>query len=326
MPNLKEIKKSKRKFTEDCTWKDGEPKNPDAASIDSDQHEVNRPWDNTLLEDAKLTLGSPLEIPTDNIIRWKFKDRPENELGDIESLAKDIEANGQIQPVIVRKLDQDKYELIVGERRWRACKALNVKVRAEIKDLDDKSAFLLQSSENMQRQDLSDYAKACSYKLAIDANIINQRDFANDIGKSQSYLRNMLSYFKIDEEIILLIGDIHKVSSRTAYEICLIQGKGDIYTTALKKVAPFIAISDLGAKRLNLEISKVINRSGDNYTRTTRTIFGEDSMPLFTIRGDNVCDKAISFSKSVREKIDFSKIEKMLKDFVEEQLLNEDKK
>jgi len=98
---------------------------------------------------------------------WMFADRPENEMGDINSLSESIKITGQQEPILVRPTDNEKkeqYEIIFGHRRWRACKKIGTKVLAIIKAVTDREASLFQKEENENRKDLSDFAKAKSFK------------------------------------------------------------------------------------------------------------------------------------------------------------------
>ena len=118
-----------------------------------------RPWnlsgekqEESLTPKTNLQEDEIITLPTDKIVKWKFKDRPENELGDIKSLADDLVNIGQQQPCIVRPIAAGKekglFELIVGERRWQAAKLAGVELRVIIKELSDSQAALIQSTEN----------------------------------------------------------------------------------------------------------------------------------------------------------------------------------
>ena len=97
-------------------------------------------------EIERFDRDSVLSIDVDKIIRWKYKDRPENELGDIDDLAETFKSVGQQQPCIVRKLHgtAGKYELLVGERRWKAAEKAGLQLKCIIKEIDDKTATLIQ--------------------------------------------------------------------------------------------------------------------------------------------------------------------------------------
>ena len=160
------------------------------------------------------------------IFRWEYKDRPENELGDIESLAKEMKEIGQQQPCIVRPLPEpEKYELIVGERRWRAALKAKIPLKAVIQDIDDNAAAIIQAAENDSRKDLSEYAKGMSLSRLILNNVIKQKDLEMRLGKSKQEISRLLSFSRIEPAVSDAIGDMSSVSSRTAYEISRLSKK-----------------------------------------------------------------------------------------------------
>src|ERR1700677_436970 len=175
------------------------------------------------------------DINDENVINWCLSDRPSNELGDIDSLAADLLNVGQQQPCIVRINPKiaNKYELIVGERRWRAAKKANIPLKAVVKILSDSEAALIQSAENDNRVDLSDYAKGISFSRLINSEVIKQSDLVEKLGKSKQYVSALLSFSKIPPEIIAAIGDMSKISARTAEEIKQLSSKGETYIKAI---------------------------------------------------------------------------------------------
>ena len=92
-----------------------------------------------------------VELNPDDCVLWDYVDRQDFEMGDIKALGLDIKKNGQIQPIIVR-YNGDHYEIIAGQRRWRACHYMNIPVEAIITDLSDEEALFVQSSENLKKE------------------------------------------------------------------------------------------------------------------------------------------------------------------------------
>ena len=319
--NVVDKKESTRPWQDGSILHQSNKENKSSDSTKKDKAKETQSATKKTTSTIESTDSSVDEVETKDIIRWKYKDRPENELGDIENLAKDIKTNGQIQPVVLRKLDGNTFELIVGERRWRACKLLNIPVKAVVRAMDDKNAALIQVSENIQRKDLSDYAKALSYKRLIDGKVFQQTELAEKIAKSQSYIRNMLSFFRVNTEIVNLIGDLRFVSARTAYEIATIQDKGKVYIDALKKIAPRISLENMGARALSTAVSKIISNTNAIDNKSIRFVYaGEDGKKLFTIKGDGQHDKSIVFTKDIYHKLNFQEIENVLKELLEKQL------
>ncbi|MFK7761586.1 MAG: ParB/RepB/Spo0J family partition protein [Candidatus Midichloriaceae bacterium] len=201
-----------------------------------------------------------IEIDVSNIIRWKFKDRPENELGDIKALAQTFQSVGQQQPCIVRPTkDNGVYELIVGERRWRAAQLLGINLRVIVKNFDDKTAALIQAIENEKRDDLSEYAKGTSYSEKISNGLITQKDLIEILGISKQQVTRLLSFSKIPQVICDKIKSFKNVTARTAYEISRMSQKGDDHINIILNLAEKINSGKIGANKLILEIEKQLS-------------------------------------------------------------------
>ena len=241
-----------------------------------------------------------LEVDSQEIIRWEYKDRPENELGDIEGLAETLKSVGQQQPCILRpcKTKPGKYELIVGERRWRAARLANLKIKAIIKDLDDKTATLIQAIENEKRTDKSDFSKGMSYADKIERGFISQKDLTDIIGIPKQQLSRLLSYRKIPNRLFQAIEDFKKVSSRTAYEIARLSAKGEKYIQMLVDLAPKIKTGKYGHNSINKEIKKNLENETSN-VNINQKIFSIDGRHLFTWRLDNNSIPSIHFPKDI---------------------------
>lgn len=156
-----------------------------------------------------------INIPHSKCTNWKYSDRNAFELGNIEALAEDIQNNGQIQPITVRPIENGGYEVIAGERRWRACKLINRDVKAIIVEKDDLSSFLTQISEN-NRQDISPYSKAMSYSKIIQDGLVTQNMLAKRLGYKTSTFSELMSYSYIPKKIWDAVGNISNVSIATA--------------------------------------------------------------------------------------------------------------
>ncbi len=119
----------------------------------------------------------------------------------IEELATSIKENGLIQPIIVRKLNRS-YQIIAGERRFRACKLAGLKtVPCIIKDIDDKQVDTYAIIENIQRENLSPIEEAKAYKTLMDTYSMNQTELANKVGKKQSTIANKLRLLKLSDDV-----------------------------------------------------------------------------------------------------------------------------
>lgn len=119
----------------------------------------------------------------------------------IEELSTSIKENGLIQPIIVRKYNRG-YQIIAGERRYRASKLAGLKtVPCVIKDIDDKQVDTYAIIENIQREDLSPIEEANAYKTLIDTYNMSQTELANKVGKKQSTIANKLRLLKLSDDV-----------------------------------------------------------------------------------------------------------------------------
>lgn len=124
---------------------------------------------------------------------------------DLESLKQSIEENGLLQPITVRK-SVFGYTLIAGERRWRAFKSLNrSKIDAIVKEMSDEEMMTYAILENLQREDLDPFEEAMSYKRFMVSLNINQSEAAKRLGKSRSYIANMIRLLNLPNSVISMI-------------------------------------------------------------------------------------------------------------------------
>tara|TARA_R110002167_G_scaffold93474_7_gene250506 strand:- start:16536 stop:17474 length:939 start_codon:yes stop_codon:yes gene_type:complete len=248
------------------------------------------------------------EIDTNKISRWKYKDRPLTELGDIQALADELKQIGQQQPCIVRPLSSDKYELIVGERRWLAAQHAGLKLKAVIKAIDDNTSALIQAAENESRLDLTDFSKGMSLARLIENKIITQKDLQEKLGKSKQQVSRLLSFSRINKEVFESINDFSKVSARTAYEISRLSNKGDDYVSALIKISIKISSGKFGASKIIAEIDKMLSSENVNPSKGKK-IYDPEGRHLFTWRTDNNSMPSVHFPADIAKLIHDSKID-----------------
>lgn len=270
-----------------------------------------RAWNLDEEDNDKIQAPSPnnavdsiIDLPTNQIINWEYHDRPENELGDIEALAKDFKEIGQQQPCIVRPhpIKNGKYELIIGERRWRAAKTAGVNLKVIIRDYSDAESALAQATENEQRKNLSEYAKGIYFSRLIDNGILKQKDLIEKLGKSKQYISAMLSFSKIPIEIVNAIGDMSLVSSRTAEKIKQLCSKDIENINKIIKYADKIRAGKLGLEKLE---SLIKDKEAQQYMESGKgaKVYGESGRHLFTWRLDNNKTPSIHFPKDILKRI-----------------------
>ena len=142
-----------------------------------------------------------LQIPIDNIIPNRFQPRLTFEDRGLEELANSIKQHGIIQPLVLRRIG-DKYEIIAGERRYKAATLAGLdKVPAIIADIDDNKSAEVAIVENVQRRDLTPIEEARSYKNLLDKGYLTQSELAKKMGLSQSAIANKLRLLNLDEKV-----------------------------------------------------------------------------------------------------------------------------
>lgn len=148
------------------------------------------------------------QIPIEFIARNPRNPRRLFTEGDLEDLTNSIREHGIVQPVVVRlaKDSTDRYELIAGERRWRAAQRAGLtSVPVIIREVDDRVALELAIIENVQRADLNPLEEGMGYQQLIDDHDYTQADLAQVIGKSRSHVANTLRLLKLPEPVRDLI-------------------------------------------------------------------------------------------------------------------------
>lgn len=141
-------------------------------------------------------------ISTENIFPNVYQPRKHFNNESIEELAQSIKSYGIIQPLSVRKIGEDKYELVAGERRLRAAKVAGLnKVPAIVIDIADKDSAAIALLENLQREDLNFLEEAEAYLNLIKEHNYTQEQLAEIIGKKQSTIANKIRLLKLNDDI-----------------------------------------------------------------------------------------------------------------------------
>lgn len=124
----------------------------------------------------------------------------------LEELAQSIAARGVIQPVVVRPLAGGRYQLVAGERRWRAAQKARVhEIPAIVRKLDDRDVAALALIENLQREDLNPVEEARAYQRLADSEGLTQNDIAKFVDKSRSHVANMMRLLGLPDEVLDMV-------------------------------------------------------------------------------------------------------------------------
>ncbi len=142
------------------------------------------------------------KIPIDQIVPNRFQPRSVFDDEKIEELSRTIHIHGIIQPIVVREFEKDQFEIIAGERRWRAMKKLGWDVvPAIIKNLSDTETASVALIENLQREELSPIEEAIAYGKLLELHNLTQEALAQRLGKGQSTVANKLRLLKLPQPI-----------------------------------------------------------------------------------------------------------------------------
>ena len=254
-----------------------------------------------------------IEIDPRKCQNWKYADRNRFELGSIEELSNDIKQNGQLQPAIVRKIDSLDYlyEVIAGERRWRACALSNMNLKVVITNEDDAGCLVIQTSEN-KKKSLSAYSLAVVYeKLMTDLNI-SQNELSRRLNIPKTSFSELMSFNKVPKEVWKAVEDMTKVKPKTAAFLSLMCSKGDNYLEAIIKFSSKIR-EGIGTDNIAKLIEKHLSNIKTN-RNSSRVYEGKTGEILFRVTSEG----RISLSKNVAKKIDISKFTQYLGKYLEE--------
>ena len=198
-----------------------------------------------------------LILNLDDVLPNRFQPRITFDEKAIMELTESIKEHGVIQPIVVRRV-ADKYEIIAGERRYKASVLAGKKsIPAILADLNDRDSAEVALIENVQRQDLTPIEEAISYKKILDMGYLNQVDLANKLGKTQSTIANKLRLLNLCDEVQEALMK-EKISERHARSLL-----------KLNKEQQKIMLSKIISERLTVrktdeEIEKMLNNSSDD--------------------------------------------------------------
>lgn len=143
-----------------------------------------------------------VKIPIDQIVPNRYQPRTVFDEEKIEELSRTIHTHGVIQPIVVRRLNDHRYEIIAGERRYRAVKKLNwTEIPAIVRDLNDKETASIALIENLQREELTAIEEALAYQQLIELHQLTQEALAQRLGKGQSTIANKLRLLKLPKYV-----------------------------------------------------------------------------------------------------------------------------
>ncbi|MEN8107322.1 MAG: ParB/RepB/Spo0J family partition protein [Pseudomonadota bacterium] len=146
--------------------------------------------------------GALLTLPVDIIERGKYQPRVDMHQESLQDLADSITEQGVVQPILVRKIANGRYELIAGERRWRASQLAGLHdIPAVVREVDDRGAIAIALIENIQRENLNPMEEANALKRLVDEFELTHEEAAQAVGRSRAAVSNLLRLLELEEAV-----------------------------------------------------------------------------------------------------------------------------
>jgi ParB family chromosome partitioning protein len=159
----------------------------------------------------------PRELPVDLVQRGKYQPRRDMDPESLQELADSIKAQGVMQPIIVRSVSDKKYEIIAGERRWRATQLAGLEsIPVIVRNVSDETAIAMALIENIQREDLNPIEEAASLQRLQQEFELTQQEVATAVGKSRSTVANLIRLMTLEGDVRRLLehGDLEMGHAR----------------------------------------------------------------------------------------------------------------
>ncbi len=247
--------------------------------------------------DGAAIVGTIASIKINNIEANPFQPRTHFEENALQELVDSIKEHGIIQPVTVRKLGYDKFQLISGERRFRASQLAGLKeVPAYIRIANDQAMLEMALVENIQREDLDAIEVALSYKRLIDECDLTQEQLADKVAKQRSTITNYLRLLKLPVEIQIGIRD-KQITMGHARALINIEDKDLQLALFAKTIEEDLSVRDIEELAKGGKIKTKVKSLTKNTTNTLRV---EDKRALESLT--KIFNNSVSFKRTANGK------------------------
>ncbi len=257
---------------------------------------LGRGLDALLAGDTEASPESPAdlnELPLDQVVRGRYQPRREFDEQSLEELAASIRAQGVMQPVVVRRRPQGGYELIAGERRWRAAQLAGLtNIPAMIKDVSDEQASAMALIENIQREDLNPLEEAFALQRLKDEFQLTQQQVADAVGKSRVAVTNLLRLLNLVPPVrqLLQSGDIEMGHARALLSLS---------PADQESLAGEVAARHLSVRQTEALVRQHQNRSQDTERSPTGGRYGKSGKDQDTRRLEQELSERIGAPVSI---------------------------
>ena len=230
--------------------------------------------DQGLAEGGEEVAGGNLkQIPVEFLQRGQYQPRREFNSESLQELADSIASQGLIQPIVVRGIGQDKYEIIAGERRWRAAQLAGLdEIPAMVRDISDQATIAMALIENIQREDLNAIEESQALIRLQDEFNLTQQQVAEAVGKSRSAVTNLMRLAALQP---LVQQQLERGDIELGHAKCLLALEGDVQIQAARTVAS----DGLTVRQTEVLIKKL---QSPNVTQNTKTSANQDIVNLQT--------------------------------------------
>jgi ParB family chromosome partitioning protein len=205
----------------------------------------------------------------------KSQPRAEFDEGALRELADSIREHGIIQPLVVRALDHGGYQIVAGERRWRAARMAGLtEVPVVIRELDDTQTLEIAIIENLQREDLNAVELANGYKVLIEKYGMTQEQVADKLGKSRPVIANTIRLLSLPETVLENIKN-GKISRGHAKALLSLEDTALIEETAKKVIEDKILVRDIEKMAKTIKSGTIDNNTKNNARAAADPVWGD---------------------------------------------------
>ena len=186
-------------------------------------------------DSAPLVDGKLQQLPVELLQRGQYQPRRDFNADSLQELADSIASQGLIQPIVVRALDQGNYEIIAGERRWRAAQLAGIdEIPAIVREISDQATIAMALIENIQREDLNPVEESQALIRLQDEFKLTQQQVAEAVGKSRSAVTNLMRLAALQP---LVQQQLERGDIELGHAKCLLALEGELQTQAARTVA-----------------------------------------------------------------------------------------
>lgn len=248
----------------------------------------------SLLGDKKFSILENVknELNIEDIVINKDQPRKNFKKEELDELANSIKKYGVLQPILVRKLNNNKYQIIAGERRYRASKIAGLKtIPAIIKDFNDEESFNLSIIENIQRENLNAVEEAYAYKTLMENYNYTHQNIADKVGKSRSHITNIIRLLNLPDVVLshLINGNIEMGHARAL-----------INCNFIEDIIDHIVDNKLSVR----DVEKLIKKEGNFQKKQTKK--EDERINTLKQKGFNckISNKSVSFRFNSKKELD----------------------